>query len=239
MSYNAANVDDLTRPRPDLPDPHIHRYDRHARLGAASVGRRAGHLQAAHRPGRPRLRRLDVDAQRRHAARPLPEHRQCRWDLRGNIACAEVGRRRAAGAERRAAAAGRGANANLPQFSAYADKIEQFIHIGAAESYRERAMYTAIYGSVANCVAAGGTRVVVQQQHAAHDPREPERERAHQGLPDADLGASRHGVPAPGDGRRRQLPDRARRPPDRRHSNPAFPNGFPDTLYYEDEGSAR
>ena len=53
--------------------------------------------------------------------------------------------------------AGRGANANLPQFGAYVDKIENYIHVGAAESYRERAMYTAIYGSTNACVAAGGT----------------------------------------------------------------------------------
>ena len=57
MSYNTAGVDDMTRPRPDLPDPNFTDTDRHARVGAAPVGRRAGHLQAAHRAGRPGVRR--------------------------------------------------------------------------------------------------------------------------------------------------------------------------------------
>ena len=48
MSYNTANVDDLTRPRPDLPDPNFTDTDRDPRVGAAPVGRRAGHLQAVH-----------------------------------------------------------------------------------------------------------------------------------------------------------------------------------------------
>ena len=39
---------------------------------------------------------------------------------------------------------GRGANANLPQLSAYVDKIERFIHVGTAESYRERALFAAL-----------------------------------------------------------------------------------------------
>ncbi|MBP6900463.1 MAG: hypothetical protein KBC73_10260 [Burkholderiaceae bacterium] len=49
-------------------------------------------------------------------------------------------------------------NSNYPSFQAYLDRVEDYVHQGAALSYRERAMYTEIYGSVAGCVAAGGTQ---------------------------------------------------------------------------------
>lgn len=48
-------------------------------------------------------------------------------------------------------------SSNFPSFQAYANLIENWIHQGAALSYRERAMYNAIHGNQANCVAAGGT----------------------------------------------------------------------------------
>ncbi len=47
--------------------------------------------------------------------------------------------------------AGRGKNANLAQFDAYAGQFERFIHGGAAQTYKE----TALYGSVAACMATG------------------------------------------------------------------------------------
>ena len=37
--------------------------------------------------------------------------------------------------------AGRGANANLPYFNAYVDKIESWIHVGAAETYTESQLF--------------------------------------------------------------------------------------------------
>jgi hypothetical protein len=79
------------------------------------------------------------------------------WDLRGNIAAKKWDVVLLQEQSDAALPPGRGKNANLPQFSAYADKIERFIHDGKAESYRERQMYTALYGSTAACVAAGGT----------------------------------------------------------------------------------
>jgi hypothetical protein len=48
-------------------------------------------------------------------------------------------------------------NSNFPAFQAYANLVENYIHQGTALSYRERDLYTAIHGSQANCVAAGGT----------------------------------------------------------------------------------
>lgn len=133
---------------------------------------------------------------------------------------------------------GRGANANFPQFSAYADKVEKFIHIGAAESYRERDMYNAIYGSTANCVAAGGTTASCTNSVLRNIPANPNANAAAKvyltqtwarpdmvfphlnTVPDANY-------PTVPDGR-----------PIVDTSNPAFPNGYPDTLYYEAEGLA-
>ena len=46
---------------------------------------------------------------------------------------------------------------NFTSFQAYADLVEDWIHQGTALSYRERALYNAIHGNQANCVAAGGT----------------------------------------------------------------------------------
>lgn len=47
--------------------------------------------------------------------------------------------------------AGEGKNANLAAFRAYADKFENYIHDGAAQSYTE----TSLYGSLAGCQATG------------------------------------------------------------------------------------
>ena len=47
--------------------------------------------------------------------------------------------------------AGKGANANLATFNAYADQFEKFIHNGDAQSYTE----TQLFGSLAACMATG------------------------------------------------------------------------------------
>ncbi|MBV8035574.1 PEP-CTERM sorting domain-containing protein [Roseateles sp.] len=47
--------------------------------------------------------------------------------------------------------AGKGKNANLATFNAYADQFERFIHNGAAQSYKE----TDLFGGLAACMATG------------------------------------------------------------------------------------
>ncbi len=47
--------------------------------------------------------------------------------------------------------AGKGKNANLANFNAYADQFERFIHNGAAQSYKE----ADLFGSLAACMATG------------------------------------------------------------------------------------
>ena len=158
LGYNAANVDDMTRPRPDLPDPNFtdttgsHAYEPPPWGGVPGIFK-----QLADEAGIA----VDVSLSTRNAA-TLRGHflntANGDWDLRGNIAKDKWDIVVLQEQSDAALPLGRGANANYPQFSAYANKIEKFVHVGAAESYRERAMYTAIYGSVANCVAAGGTQ---------------------------------------------------------------------------------
>jgi len=236
MSYNAANVDDMTRPRPDLPDPNFtetagtRAWEPHPWGGVPGIFKMLT-VQAG----------LDyaVSLSTRNAA-TLRGHflntANADWDLRGNIAKKKWDVVLIQEQSDAALPAGRGANANIPQFAAYADKIEKFIHVGAAESYRERAMYTAIYGSVANCVAAGGTLSSCDNNTLRTIPANPNASpltkvwltqtwaRPDMVFPHLATVADAN-YPTVPDGR-----------PIVDTSNPAFPNGFPDTLYYEKEG---
>jgi hypothetical protein len=238
MSYNAASVDDMTRPRPDLPDPNFtdttgtRPWEPHPWGGVPGIFK-----QLADQAGVD----FDVALSTRNAA-SLRGHflntANADWDLRGNIAKRKWDIVVLQEQSDAALPQGRGANANFPQFSAYADKVEKFIHIGAAESYRERDMYNAIYGSTANCVAAGGTTASCTNSVLRNIPANPNANAAAKvyltqtwarpdmvfphlnTVPDANY-------PTVPDGR-----------PIVDTSNPAFPNGYPDTLYYEAEGLA-
>lgn len=133
--------------------------------------------------------------------------------------------------------AGRGANANYPQFSAYADKIEKYIHLGAAESYTERSTYQSIYGSNANCLIALGT-ATCSNTTARNIPANPNANPlakvyltqtwARPDMVFAHLSTvADANYPAVPDGR-----------PIVDTTNALFPNGFPDALYYAAEGLA-
>jgi hypothetical protein len=236
MSYNAANVDDLTRPRPDLPDPNFtdtagtRAWEPHPWGGVPGIFKQLA-VQAG----------VDVEValSTRNAA-SLRGHflntANADWDLRGNIARQRWDIVVLQEQSDAALPPGRGANANNPQFSAYADKIEQFIHIGTAHTYRERALYTAIYGSVANCVAAGGTLSSCDNNTLRTIPANPNANPNAQvyllqtwARPDmvfphlATIADANY--PAVPDGR-----------PIVDTQGGAFPEGFPDTLYYAAEG---
>ena len=236
MSYNAAKVDDLTRPRPDLPDPNFtetagtRAWEPHPWGGVAGIFKEFT-LQAG----------LDysVALSTRNAA-TLRGHflntANADWNLRGNIAARKWDVVILQEQSDAPLPSGRGANANIPQFSAYADKIERFIHVGAAETYTERAMYTAIYGSTAACVAAGGTQAQCTNNLARVIPANPNANpgarvyltqtwaRPDMVFPHLATVADAN-YPVVPDGR-----------PIVDTSNPAFPNGFPETLYYADGG---
>jgi hypothetical protein len=239
MSYNAANVDDMTRPRPDLPgapftDPTGTRiWEPHPWGGVPGIFKQltaqAGLEYAVSMSAR------NAATLRGHF---LNTANPANWDLRGNIAAKKWDVVVLQEQSDAALPAGRGANANLPQFGAYADKIEKFIHVGAAESYRERQLYITLYGSTAGCVAAGGTesscsnnalRTIPANPNASPDTKvyltqtwaRPDMAFPHLAtIPNADY-------PAVPDGR-----------PIVDTTNPASPDGFPDTLYYENEGLA-
>jgi hypothetical protein len=240
LSYNAANVDDMTRPRPDLPDPNFtdtvgtRAWEPHPWGGVPGIFK-----QLADQAGV----EYEVSLSTRNAA-SLRGHflnsannGQTDWDLRGNIAKRKWDVVVLQEQSDAALPAGRGANANYPQFSAYVDKIENYIHVGAAETYTERAMYQQIYGGDEQCKAALGTatcsnttlrripanrnanaaaKVYLTQTWARPDMVFPHLST----VADANY-------PAVPDGR-----------PIVDTTNPAFPNGFPDTLYYEADGLA-
>jgi hypothetical protein len=237
MSYNAANVDDMTRPRPDLPGANFtdtagtRAWEPHPWGGVPGIFK-----QMAVQAGVD----VDVSLSTRNAA-SLRGHflntANANWDLRGNIAKKKWDVVVLQEQSDASLPPGRGANANYPQFSAYADKIQKYIHVGAAETYTERAMYQAIYGGNAGCLAALGTatcsnttsRVIPANPNANPDAKvwllqtwaRPDMVFPHLStVADANY-------PTVPDGR-----------PIVDTSNPAFPNGFPDTLYYAAEGLA-
>jgi len=77
------------------------------------------------------------------------------WDLRGNIASQKWDVVVLQEQSDAALPVGMGKNANPAQFAAYANKIEQLIHNGTAQTYTE----TQLYGGLAACQATGATAV--------------------------------------------------------------------------------
>jgi hypothetical protein len=237
MSYNAAQVHDMTRPRPDLPDPNFTEtagtrpWEPHPWGGVPGIFKKFADQAGV---------AVDVSLSTRNAA-SLRGHflntANADWDLRGNIARRKWDIVVLQEQSDASLPKGRGANANYPQFSAYADKIENYIHVGAGETYTERAMYQAIYGGNAGCLAALGTttcsnttvRVIPPNPNASPSAQvfllqtwaRPDMVFPHLStVADANY-------PTVPDGR-----------PIVDTSHPAFPNGFPDMLYYEAEGLA-
>ena len=237
-SYNAGNVDDMTRPRPDQPGAPFtdtsgtNPWEPHPWGGVPGIFKQLT-LQAG----------LDyaVSMSARNAA-SLRGHflntANTNWDLRGNIAAKKWDVVVLQEQSDAALPRGRGKNANLPQFSAYADKIEKFIHAGAAESYRERQLYTTLYGSTAACVAAGGTEASCTNNVLRTIPANPNASAGTKiyltqtwARPDM---VFRHLATVPN-------PDYPTVPDGRPivdTSDPNHPDGFAATLYYESEGLA-
>jgi hypothetical protein len=232
MSYNIANVDDMTRPRPDLPDPNFtdttgtRPWEPHPWGGVPGIFK-----QFADQAGV----EFDVSLSTRNAA-TLRGHflntANADWDLRGNIAKQKWDVVVLQEQSDAALPPGRGANANNPQFSAYVDKIQQFVHVGNAHSYREVDMYTAIYGSLANCVAAGGTTASCGSTATRNIPANANRN------PDAEIYLTQTWA------RPDMVFPHLATIPDPNY--PTVPDGrpivaqppTPDTLYYQSEGLA-
>ena len=243
MSYNTAKVDDMTRPRPDLPDPNFTEtagtrlWEPHPWGGVPGIFK-----QLADQAGID----VDVSLSTRNAA-SLRGHflntANADWDLRGNIAKKKWDIVVLQEQSDAALPKGRGANANYPQFAAYADKIEKYVHdvppVGATETtYTERATYVEIYGSVAKCVDAGGTTSSCGNTTTRRIPANPNANPAAkvyltQTWARPDMVFPHLSTVA--DANYPTIPDGR---PIVDTSNPSYPNGFPDTLYYEAEGLA-
>ncbi|MDC8772335.1 PEP-CTERM sorting domain-containing protein [Roseateles albus] len=73
------------------------------------------------------------------------------WDLRGNVASQNWSKVVLQEQSDAALPSGKGKNANLATFNAYADQFERFIHNGAAQTYTE----AQLFGSLAACMATG------------------------------------------------------------------------------------
>ena len=244
LSYNTGNVDDMTRPRPADPEPNFtgtvgtRAWEPHPWGGVPGIFKQlADQADVA----------FDVSMSTRNAA-SLRGHflntanrGNTDWDLRGNIAKKKWDIVVLQEQSDAALPAGRGANANYPLFSTYADKIEEFIRVGATYNYRERDIFGGTVGSAtqknAACAALTGlstdqcgmlrtipvnpnasalTKVYLTLTWARPDMVFPHLAT----IADANY-------PTVPDGR--PIIDTA---------GGASPNGYPDTLYYAAEGLA-
>ena len=239
LSYNAANVDDMTRPRPDLPDPNFtetagtRAWEPHPWGGVPGIFK-----QLADQAGE----EFDVALSTRNAA-SLRGHflntANADWDLRGNIAKRKWDVVVLQEQSDAALPKGRGANANYPQFAAYADKIAKYVQVGAAESYRRTRDVPGHLRERRQVRRSRRNGGFVQQSHAARDPRQSRTQIRRPWC------TSRR----PGPGRTwcfrtsPRSPTRTTRPcrtvgRSSTRTSGTLPNGYPDTLYYETEGLA-
>jgi hypothetical protein len=145
MSYNAANVHDLTAGFYAADPSGANAYEPHPWGGVPGIFKQFTAEKGLN---------YDVSISARNAAslrgQFLNTSSQA-WDLRGNVASQNWGvvvlQERSDGA----LPAGMGKNANPAQFQAYANQFEKFIHQGGAQTYTE----TALFGSLAACEATG------------------------------------------------------------------------------------
>ncbi len=192
LTYNAANVRDLTRPQGPLttntsgaPFTNLtgtNSYPVDPVTGAVAINPATGnefnsyspHSQTVTWGGVPGIFKqltvqagldYDVALSTRNAA-TLRGHflntANSNWDLRSNISSQSwdkmVLQEQSDEALAPRTVNGVALGSNYPAIQAYVDRIEDWVHQGAALNYTERAMYEAIHGNTANCVAAGGTQ---------------------------------------------------------------------------------
>lgn len=164
MSYNAANVHDLTAAFNAVSSTGSNPWEPHPWGGVPGIFKQMT-VQAG--------LDYDVSISARNAASLRGQFlntANAAWDLRGNVASQTWGVVVLQEQSDAALPPGRGKNANLAQFNAYADQFERFIHDGAAQSYTE----AQLYGSLAACMATGLSsgscntlRVIPQNTHAS------------------------------------------------------------------------
>jgi len=145
LSYNAANVHDLTAAFNAVSSAGSNPYEPHLWGGVPGIFKKFTDESGLS---------YDVSISARNAATLRGQFlntANAAWDLRGNVASQVWNTVVLQEQSDAALPAGRGKNANLAQFNAYADQFERFIHNGSAQSYTE----TQLYGSLAACQATG------------------------------------------------------------------------------------
>lgn len=147
MRYNAANVHDLTAAFYAANASGANAYEAHPWGGVPGIFKQMT-VEAG--------LNYDVSISARNAASLRGQFlntANAQWDLRGNVASQKWDVVVLQEQSDAALPLGKGKNANPAQFAAYATKLEQFIHNGAAQTYTE----TALYGSLAACQATGAS----------------------------------------------------------------------------------
>jgi len=137
MSYNAANVHDLTAAFSAVSSTGSNPWEPHPWGGVPGIFK-VMTVQAG--------LDYDVSISARNAATLRGQFlntANAAWDLRGNVASQTWGVVVLQEQSDAALPAGRGKNANLAQFNAYADQFERFIHNGAAQTYTRRSSMAA------------------------------------------------------------------------------------------------
>ena len=147
LSYNAANVHDLTAAFNAASSTGSNPFEPHPWGGVPGLFKKFTDEAGLN---------YDVSISARNAATLRGQFlntANAAWDLRGNVASRVWNTVVLQEQSDAALPAGKGKNANLGQFNAYADQFERFIHTGAAQSYTE----AQLYGSLAACQATGAT----------------------------------------------------------------------------------
>ena len=145
LSYNAANVHDLTAAFNAVSSTGSNPYEPHPWGGVPGIFKEFTDEAGLN---------YDVSISARNAATLRGQFlntANAAWNLRGNVASQTWGVVVLQEQSDAALPAGKGKNANLAQTTAYANQFERFIHKGTAQTYTE----TQLYGSVAACTATG------------------------------------------------------------------------------------
>ena len=145
MSYNAANVHDLTAGFNAINSTGTNAFEPHPWGGVPGIFKEFTTEAGLN---------YDVSISARNAASlrgQFLDTASSAWDLRGNVASQKWNVVVLQDQSDVSLPAGRGKNANSAQFRAYTNQFVSFIHDGAAQTYTE----TQLYGSLANCEATG------------------------------------------------------------------------------------
>jgi hypothetical protein len=156
MSYNAANVHDLTAAFYAANPSGANPWEPHPWGGVPGIFKEMT-VQAG--------LDYDVSISARNAASLRGQFlntANAAWDLRGNVASQTWGVVVLQEQSDAPLPLGKGKNANPATFQAYASQFERFIHDGAAQTYTE----TQLFGGLAACMATGLSQTSCNTQRA-------------------------------------------------------------------------